>query len=216
MKNIIIFDMDGTILNTLEDISAAVNYSLSAFNWPERTQNHIRKALGNGVKALISACVPANTLEEELLKCVEVFKGYYSQNMHNKTRPYSGICQLCNELKNKNYHLAVVSNKFDSAVKELCNIYFEGLFDIAIGESPQVRKKPEPDGVLAALKELGADKSAAVYIGDSEVDYTTALNAGIDAICVTWGFRDKEELSALGAKVFADKPSDILDLLQSM
>lgn len=216
MKNIIIFDMDGTILNTLDDIAAAVNYSLSVFNWPERNKIFIRKALGNGVKALVSACVPQGTSEADILKCLEVFKEYYSKNMYIKTAPYPGLLQLCAELKKRGCRLAVVSNKFDLAVKELCNIYFKGVFDVAIGESPEVCKKPAPDGVFAALKQLGADKSAAVYVGDSEVDYNTAINAGVEVICVTWGFREKSDLAALGVRNFADKPEDILDLLQSM
>ena len=216
MKSIIIFDMDGTILNTLGDLADSVNYALKLCGWPERGEDEIRKALGNGVKALIEKSVPQGASEEETLKCLEKFKAYYSKHMYVKTAPYPGIKELFKSLKERGCRLAVVSNKFDSAVKELCGIYFKDVFDIAIGESPEVRKKPAPDSVFKALKELKARKEDAVYIGDSEVDYNTALNSGLPCICVTWGFRDMSELEKLGAKVFAHTPAQILDLIENL
>lgn len=216
MKNIIIFDMDGTILNTLDDLAASVNYALRRMGWPARGKDEIRKALGNGVKVLIEKSLPPEAAPEEVLKCVAEFKAYYSKNMYVKTAPYPGIKELFEALKARGCRLAVVSNKFDSAVKELCDIYFKGIFEVAIGESPEVRKKPAPDSVFKALKELKADKKDAVYIGDSEVDYNTALNSGLPCICVTWGFRDAAELEKLGAKFFAKTPAQVLDLIETL
>lgn len=216
MKNIIIFDMDGTILNTLDDLAASVNYALRRMGWPARGKDEIRKALGNGVKVLIEKSVPPEAAAEEVLKCVAEFKAYYSKNMYVKTAPYPGIKELFEALKARGCRLAVVSNKFDSAVQELCDIYFKGVFEVAIGESPEVRKKPAPDSVFKALKELKADKKDAVYIGDSEVDYNTALNSGLPCICVTWGFRDVAELEKLGAKFFAQTPAQVLDLIETL
>ncbi|MDD6174123.1 MAG: HAD family hydrolase [Elusimicrobiaceae bacterium] len=216
MKNIIIFDMDGTILNTLDDLAASVNYALRRMGWPARGKDEIRKALGNGVKVLIEKSLPPEAAPEEVLKCVAEFKAYYSKNMYVKTAPYPGIKELFEALKARGCRLAVVSNKFDSAVQELCDIYFKGVFEVAIGESPEVRKKPAPDSVFKALKELKADKKDAVYIGDSEVDYNTALNSGLPCICVTWGFRDAAELEKLGAKFFAQTPAQVLDLIETL
>ncbi len=211
-----VFDMDGTILDTLSDLAASVNYALSSCGYPERTQSDIRKALGNGVEALIKETAPRTISGEDRARCLGIFKNYYSENMYIKTAPYPGIKQLCSDLKTSGCRLAVVSNKFDAAVKKLCDIYFKGIFDVAIGESPSVRKKPAPDSVLKALADLGVSKEDAVYIGDSEVDYNTALNSGLPCICVTWGFRERAELEKLGAKIFADKPSDILDLIKKI
>lgn len=216
MKKTVIFDMDGTILNTLGDLAASVNYALKRRGLPQREEDEIRRALGNGVQVLIEKSVPAGTNPEETLKCLREFKAHYSKNMYVKTAPYPGIKELFAALKARGCRLAVVSNKFDSAVRELCDIYFKGVFDVAIGESPSVRKKPAPDGVFKALEELGSPKEDAVYIGDSEVDYNTALNAGLPCVCVTWGFRDRRDLEKLGAKLFADTPARVLDLLESL
>ena len=216
MRKTTVFDMDGTILDTLSDLATAVNYALSVCGYPARTQSEIKKALGNGVEALIRETAPQDISESERRKCLEMFKAYYSEHMYVKTAPYPGIIKLCSDLKKAGYRLAVVSNKFDSAVSKLCDIYFKGLFDVAIGEDPSVRKKPAPDGVLKALAELGAGKEDAVYIGDSEVDYNTALNSGLPCICVTWGFRERAELEKLGATIFADTPAEILDLIKKI
>ena len=216
MRKTTVFDMDGTILDTLSDLATAVNYALSVCGYPARTQSEIKKALGNGVEALIRETAPQDISESERRKCLEMFKAYYSEHMYVKTAPYPGIIKLCSDLKKAGYRLAVVSNKFDSAVSKLCDIYFKGLFDVAIGEDPSVRKKPAPDGVLKALAELGASKEDAVYIGDSEVDYNTALNSGLPCICVTWGFRERAELEKLGATIFADTPAEILDLIKKI
>lgn len=216
MRKTTVFDMDGTILDTLSDLAASVNYALSVCGYPARTQSEIKKALGNGVEALIRETAPQDISESERRKCLEMFKAYYSEHMYVKTAPYPGIIKLCSDLKKAGYRLAVVSNKFDSAVSKLCDIYFKGLFDVAIGEGPSVRKKPAPDGVLKALAELGASKEDAVYIGDSEVDYNTALNSGLPCICVTWGFRERAELEKLGATNFADTPAEILDLIKKI
>ena len=208
MIKTIVFDMDGTILDTLSDLAASVNYALSVCGYPAKTQSEIKKALGNGVEALIRETAPQDISESERRKCLEMFKAYYSEHMYVKTAPYPGRKAGC--------RLAVVSNKFDSAVSKLCDIYFKDIFDVSIGESPSVRKKPAPDSVLKALAELGSRKEDAVYVGDSEVDYNTALNSGLPCICVTWGFRERAELEKLGAAIFADTPADILDLIKKI
>ena len=216
MRKTIVFDMDGTILDTLSDLAASVNYALSVCGYPARTQSEIKKALGNGVEALIRETAPQEISAQERQKCLGIFKDYYSEHMYVKTAPYPGIIKLCSDLKKAGCRLAVVSNKFDSAVSKLCDIYFKDIFDVSIGESPSVRKKPAPDSVLKALAELGSRKEDAVYVGDSEVDYNTALNSGLPCICVTWGFRERAELEKLGAAIFADTPADILDLIKKI
>lgn len=216
MIRTVVFDMDGTILNTLADLSAAVNYALSLCGYPPKSKEEIKKALGNGAQALIRETAPKNITDRERERCLAMFKDYYSKNMYAETAPYPGIIELCSALKAEGRKLAVVSNKFDSAVKKLCGIYFKNIFDAAVGESPSIRKKPAPDSVFKALAELDSSTREAVYIGDSEVDYNTAVNSGLPCICVTWGFRDRGELERLGARLFADKPAEILDLIKNI
>lgn len=212
MKNFIIFDLDGTLLNSLEDLKDSTNFALREFGYPERSLEEIRKFVGNGVKKLIERAVPQNCTEVE--KCLECFKKHYSQNMYNKTAPYNGIIELLEQLKQSGVKTAVVSNKFDAAVKELCKKYFNNLIDIAIGQSDDTPPKPAPNSVLKAMKELKADKNSTVYIGDSDVDVMTAKNSNLPCIGVTWGFRDKENLS--GAEYIINKPCDIINIIRSI
>ncbi len=211
--NTIIFDLDGTLLNTLEDLTDSVNYALNEFGYPLRTINEIRQFVGNGVKVLMDRAVPHGTSPEDTAKCLEIYRKHYSGNMQNKTRPYDGIYELLTDLKEKGAKLAVVSNKYDSAVKALCNDYYKEYIRVAIGESPEVAKKPAPDSVYAALAKLAAAKEEAVYVGDSDVDVRTAHNAGLKCIGVTWGFRNREILKAEGADYIIDKPEELLELL---
>ena len=209
MIKYVIFDLDGTLLNTLEDLKDSTNYALSQFNYPERSLEEIRNFVGNGVKKLIERAVPDNC--QNIDECLTIFKENYSQNMYKHTAPYDGILDTLKELRSKGCKIGVVSNKFDTAVKELCKKYFGDLIDTAIGQSDDVPKKPAPDGVFKALKELKADN--AIYIGDSEVDVQTAKNAKLPCIGVIWGFRDKKNLE--GADFIIDKPCDIIKICKN-
>lgn len=212
MIKTVIFDLDGTLLNTLEDLKNATNFALSEFGYPKRSLEEVRCFVGNGVRKLIERAVPENC--ENVDECLCIFKKNYSENMCNRTVPYNGIVKILKDLKSNGVKIGVVSNKFDSAVKELCKKYFGNLIDIAIGQADDVPKKPAPDGVFKAMKELGADKSSTAYVGDSEVDVQTAKNSGLPCIGVTWGFRDKEVLK--GADFIVDNPCDIIDVIRSM
>ncbi|MFU0826507.1 MAG: HAD-IIIA family hydrolase [Lachnoclostridium sp.] len=211
--NTIIFDLDGTLLNTLDDLTDSVNYALSACGYPKRTREEIRKFLGNGVKVLISKAVPVGISETDMIKCLTIFQKHYSKNMQHKTRPYDGINDLLKVLKENGCKLAIVSNKFDSAVKGLCKDYFQDYIPVAIGETRDVARKPAPDTVFAALKQLDSKTEEALYVGDSEVDVKTAHNAGLKCVGVTWGFRSREVLTSEGADFIIDKPQELLDFI---
>lgn len=212
MIKTVIFDLDGTLLNTLEDLKEATNFALSKYNYPTRTLEEVRCFVGNGVRKLIERAVPENCQNVE--ECLAVFKQNYSEIMYNHTTPYDGILKILSDLKANGIKTGVVSNKFDSAVKELCKKYFADLIDIAIGQADDVPKKPAPDGVFKAMRELGADKSSTVYVGDSDVDVATAKNANLPCIGVTWGFRDREYLK--GANFIINNPNDISVIIKGL
>lgn len=209
----VIFDLDGTLLNTLEDLADSTNYAMRAFGLKERSINEVRNFVGNGVDVLIERAVEGAISKEQELECLDVFKQHYSKNMDNKTKPYDGIIDVIKELLKRGYHIAIVSNKFDAAVKGLNVDYFEGLFPVAIGASDTVAKKPAPDSVIKALQELHSDKERAVYVGDSDVDIMTARNSGLPCISVTWGFRDEELQRSMGTDYIIHKPAELLDVL---
>lgn len=208
-----IFDLDGTLLNTLEDLADSVNHALTACGYPVRSLDEVRRFVGNGVALLVHRAVPADTPPEEEARCLDCFRAHYLTNMRHKTAPYPGITALLAQLEQASIGIAVVSNKFDTAVKELCRDYFGPVVPVAIGESASVRRKPAPDTVFAALDELGVPAARAVYVGDSEVDIETARNAGMDCISVTWGFRDAAFLTAHGAGCLVETPEELSDLL---
>ena len=216
MIRLLIFDLDGTLLNTLEDLTDSTNYALKEFNFPTRTIEEVRNFVGNGVAKLIERAIPNGRENENFEDCLEVFKQNYAENMNNKTSPYEGIIDLLKELKSKNYKIAVVSNKFDLAVKGLCARYFADLVDIAIGENEKagIKKKPAPDTVNQVLKNFNISNEEAIYIGDSEVDIMTAKNSNMDCISVTWGFKDKEFLLANDAKIIVNSPDEIISILE--
>lgn len=214
--NTIIFDMDGTVLNTLEDLTVSVNYVLSQFDMPDHPEEEYRKFFGNGIKYALKCAVPEGTPEETIEKMLPIFRDHYNEHCLDRTKPYDGITDLMSRLKAKGYKMAIVSNKIDSAVKELNDRFFSEYVDVAIGEKPGIKRKPAPDTVLAALDELGSQKEDAIYIGDSEVDYQTALNSDIPCISVLWGFRDKDFLISKGAAVFAETPEEVYDILESV
>ena len=209
----VIFDLDGTLLNTLEDLADSTNYAMRAFGLKERSINEVRNFVGNGVDVLIERAVEGAISKEQELECLDVFKRHYSKNMDNKTKPYDGIMDVIKELLKREYHIAIVSNKFDAAVKGMNVDYFEGLFPVAIGASDTVAKKPAPDSVIKALQELHSDKERAVYVGDSDVDIMTARNSGLPCISVTWGFRDEELQRSMGTDYIIHKPEELLDVL---
>ncbi len=217
-----IFDLDGTLLDTLQDLADSVNYALKEHGMPTHSKDAIRGFVGNGVRLLMERAVP-NDAENSMFETVfDSFRQYYMQHSLDTTRPYDGIPELIHELKDRGCQLAVVSNKMMAATQELIAHFFPEI-DVAIGEheAAGIRKKPAPDTVFEALRQLGvsgktADNKAAgqqaVYVGDSDVDLATARNSGLPCISVLWGFRDKDFLLAHGATTFAEKPQDILNL----
>lgn len=205
-----IFDMDGTILNTIEDLADSTNYALEAYNMPVRTLEEIRNFVGNGMKRLIELAVPCGTSNETIENVLNTMKGHYKEHCTDKTKAYDGIKEVLEELRSRGIITAVVSNKADFGVQILCEDYFKGLFDFAVGQREGIRRKPYPDSVIAVLKKFGVDKENAVYIGDSEVDLKTSQNAGMDIIMVGWGFREEKFLIECGAKFVIHKPAEIL------
>lgn len=197
----VIFDLDGTLLDTLDDLADSVNAALKTHGYPLRTREEVRSFVGNGVGRLIELSVPEGTSCEDTELCLAAFKEIYAAGCRNKTAPYEGICALLAELKTAGVGVAIVSNKIDSAVKTLAEAYFSGLIRVAVGERERegVRKKPHPDTLLQAMTVMGASPADTVYVGDSEVDILTARNAGVPCLSVTWGFRSPEELETAGA-----------------
>ena len=204
-----IFDLDGTLLSTLADLAASTNYALRTHHMPERSLDEVRRFVGNGVKKLMERAIPdglSNPLFEETFA---TFRQHYMQHNLDTTQPYPGIMQLLEQLKAEGKNIAVVSNKFYAATRELCRHFFGDLVPVAIGEREDIRKKPAPDTVIEALRELGVDKEGAVYIGDSDVDIMTAKNSGMPCVSVLWGFRNKEFLLEHGATTLISKPEEM-------
>lgn len=208
-----IFDLDGTLLNTLDDLADAVNYALAKFGYPTRSLAEVRRFVGNGVANLIERSLPNSERSADFDEVLATFRAYYEKNSQNKTAPYEGILDMLARLREQGVRVAVVSNKFDAAVAALSHRYFGDLVEIAVGESQSRAKKPAPDGIFFALEQLGEAREGAVYIGDSEVDAVTAANAGIPCISVLWGFRDREEIEAAGGSVFAESVAELEKLL---
>lgn len=210
MKTAILFDLDGTLLDTLGDLHASTNAVLRSFGYPERTIDEVRRFVGNGARVLIQQAVPEGE-GHRVDEVLAAFQSYYAAHCDILTRPYPGIPELLTALGEK-YPLAVVSNKPDRAVKELAKIYFPALY--ARGESADCPRKPAPDMVYAAMKALDADRC--VYVGDSEVDVLTAKNAGVPCIAVTWGFRDVDTLCAAGAEYFCHTVADLPQMIETI
>ncbi len=208
-----VFDMDGTILDTLEDLQDSLNVTLEKMGYPKRTYEEVRSFVGNGIRKLIERAVPVGTQKEKIDQTFSLFMEYYALHCADKTKPYEGITTLLQHLKEKGLLTAVVSNKAHQAVVDLCEEYFDGLFDVAVGEQEGMAKKPAPDSVEYVLKQLGINKEDAVYIGDSEVDIATAKNSDLRAITVDWGFRDAEFLKQQGAEVIVSSTNELEKLL---
>ncbi|MBQ8352847.1 MAG: HAD-IA family hydrolase [Clostridia bacterium] len=216
MSELLLFDLDGTLLDTLDDLHAAVCYALKRQGLPTRTRAQVRDYIGNGIVMLMKRAVGEDALPAvDMAQVMADFKEYYGAHCQDKTAPYDGILELLAALKAQGKKIAVVSNKADFAVKKLCEGYFSGLVDVAIGENEAggVKKKPAPDTVFAAVNALGGALENAVYIGDSEVDIQTARNAGIACISVSWGMKDREFLLKNGAKIIVDAPEKLLGIL---
>lgn len=210
----VIFDMDGTLLNTLDDLADSVDYTLNLLGYEKRNTDEIKKFLGYGVKKLVQDSMPEGVSNDAVNNATEIFKKHYETNMKNKTCPYKGIKELLNELKKRNVKVGIVSNKFHEALQGLCEENFKGYYKTAIGDSPKRNKKPAPDSVFEAMKQLDAKNDETIYIGDSEVDIRTAKNAFLPSIGVTWGFRDIEVLKQEGADYIIKNPMDIIDIVE--
>lgn len=211
---IVIFDLDGTLTDTLEDLKNSVNFALKSFGFPERTLDEVRSFVGNGVKNLIFRSVPCGTDEKTAEDCLAVFREHYKNNSLVKTKPYDGIVPMLNELKNLGVKTAVVTNKMNEAAQDIVRIFFDGLIEVTVGQIDGMAQKPQPDGIEFVLQKLGVSKSKAVYVGDSEVDCITAKNACIPCVGVTWGFRDKSVLLENSADYIVDIPKQILDCIK--
>ena len=211
MKIGLLFDLDGTLLDTLEDLLDATNFALRAHGFPERSLEQLRKVVGNGAANQIRKSLPEGTPEDTVQQVLATYKPYYTDHCQIKTRPYEGIREVLALLKEK-YPIAIVSNKPDSAVKALCRDWFPGIY--ALGESAACPRKPAPDMVYQAMAAIGAE--SCIYIGDSEVDILTARNASVPCLSVTWGFRDKEMLKEAGGIVFCDIPANIVKTIEEM
>ena len=209
----VLFDMDGTLLDTLEDLCDSTNHALAQMGYPLRGIEEIRRFIGNGAEKQIRRAVPEGTSEGKIMETLAAFRAYYQDHCQIKTKVYDGLLDVLSELKEKGVKMAVVSNKPDAAVKKLSREYFGDRLDYAIGPSDGVRCKPYPDMAEEALKTLGIAKKDAVFVGDSEVDVQTGLNAGLDVIAVSWGFRSREVVIEAGAKMIADDASELEKLI---
>lgn len=209
----VLFDMDGTLLDTLEDLCDSTNHALAQMGYPLRGIEEIRRFIGNGAEKQIRRAVPEGTSEEKIMETLAAYRAYYQDHCQIKTKVYDGLLDVLSELKEKGVKMAVVSNKPDAAVKKLSREYFGDRLDYAIGPSDGVRCKPYPDMAEEALKALGVEKKDAVFVGDSEVDVQTGLNAGLDVIAVSWGFRSREVVIEAGASKIADNASELEKLI---
>ncbi len=208
----IIFDLDGTLLNTIEDLTDGVNHVMEMYGYNTYSISQIKSFVGNGIMKLMETAVPNGKENEKFDEMYNEFKSYYTNHCRIKTRPYDDILNLLGLLKEQDYELAIVSNKNDGAVKELAEYFFDDYINIAIGQSETTRKKPAPDTVYEAMKEL--PKGACLYVGDSEVDKMTADNAGTDCVLVSWGFRDKAMLESLKPLSVIDSPKELIAIVQ--
>lgn len=205
-----IFDLDGTLLSTLDDLAASCNYALRTNNMPERTIEEVRRFVGNGVKKLMERAIPGGLDNPDFDKTYADFRQHYMLHNLDTTKPYDGVMEMLQSLKQRGKHIAVVSNKFYAATQSLCRHFFGDLVEVAIGEREDIRKKPAPDTVIEAMRQFGVTKDKAVYIGDSDVDVMTAKNSGMPCISVLWGFRDYDFLVEHDATIFVSSPLQLM------
>lgn len=215
MKHAVIFDLDGTLLNTLGDLRAATNHALEVRGLPPHSMEEIRQFIGNGIRLLIRRAMPEGTPEAEIDAALDDFKAYYAAHIHDRTVPYDGIPQLLTALRKRGIKVAVLSNKIDSASQQLIEYFFPGKTDVVFGEHVGVPRKPDPTSCRIVMQQLGVQPEQVLYVGDSGTDMQTAKNAGLYAVGVTWGFRSKEVLLKYGADVLVHRPEQILQILDS-
>ena len=216
MIDTVIFDLDGTLLNTLDDLTDSVNFALDKAGCPLRTANEVRMMVGNSVVYLIEKALPEGVDKETFDKTLALFESHYQTNMRNKTAPYDGIMPMLEKVKADGYKMAVVSNKPDVFTKELVSELFGEYIPLAIGRSDDMPRKPAPDMVLYAMDKLGSDKNATVYVGDSEVDAVTSKNAGLPCVGCLWGFRDRETLESAGAEYIVSSTDELVGLIKTI
>ena len=209
----VIFDLDGTILDTLQDLANSVNHALRTHGYPERTVDEVRRFIGNGIRVLMRRSCPAGISEEAQEAALATFRVHYDAHCKDFTAPYDGIRELLNALREQGIRTAVVSNKIEPAVIVLCDEHFPGQFEYMVGNRPDLAPKPAPDSVNEVIEKMGLERKDIVYIGDTEVDIQTSDNAGLDCIGVEWGFRDGAYLRELGAKYIVEQPMDVLDIV---
>ena len=212
----ILFDLDGTTLNTLPDLRSSLNAALVSCGFPARTMDDVRRFVGNGVGKLVRRALPPEADEEDWRQVLARQKAYYSSHLADETVPYEGIPEMLKELKTNGYRIAVVSNKYDSAVQKLCGLFFSGLLDAAVGEKEDVPRKPDPTMVRTMLDFLDGDPFSTIYVGDSETDLETARNAGCLPIMVDWGFRSREALIDAGADRLVSDPHELLLMIREL
>ena len=212
----IIFDLDGTLLNTLDDLATSVNHALSEMGYPERTKAEVCDFVGTGVRILMERAMPEGATTQDVDRCLASFTAHYMQNMDNLTAPYPGIMELLDTLNARGIQVGVLSNKVDTAVKPLAKKYFGDRVTLAMGEREGVRKKPAPDALHEILHLMGVDASRALYSGDSQVDVLTGQNAGVSVIAVSWGFRSREALLLAGADCVIDRVDQFLTEMEKM
>lgn len=213
MRKAIIFDMDGTLLDTLEDLYRSANAALLRYGFPERSKEEIRQFVGNGAVNLMRRAVPRGEENPHFTDCLLAFKEHYGVHLNDHTCAYEGVEELLKTLKAAGYPMAIVSNKPDFAVRELNRRYFGDVIKVAIGESESVRRKPAPDTVECAARELGVELKDCIYVGDSEVDLKTAENCKIPCISVAWGFRGRQFLEDMGARTIAERPQEVHEMI---
>lgn len=206
----ILFDLDGTLLDTLADLEVSVNYMLKEMGFPLRRKEEVRSFLGNGVHHLVASALPKDVDADTVEKGLSLFKSHYAAHSMEKTAPYPGICDVLSELRCRGIRMGVVTNKVDAAAQPMIEHYFPGIFDVVLGQREDIPKKPAPDMLFAALKEIGVPLEHCLYVGDSEVDKSTADAAGLPCVLVAWGYRDQEDLAQLAPENLIFQPSALM------
>ena len=211
----VIFDMDGTLLNSIDDLTDSINHILDKHKLPTRSTNEVMHMVGSGAAKLVERAIPLGRDNPKFQTILDDYKAYYFDHCNIKTGPYNNIIELLKELKTRGYKMAIVSNKSMKAIQELKNQYFNDYIDVAVGVTEDVKRKPAPDECFVAIEEMGVNKEDCIYVGDSDVDHQTAVNTGLPCISCLWGFRTKEELLAAGAEnnYFVEDPLEILDIV---
>ena len=213
-KDTVVFDLDGTLLDTLDDLKNSVNYALESNGYPARTKDEVRRFVGNGILLLMQRALPSGQENPDFDKVFSCFKEHYGIHCNDLTKPYDGIMELLELLKEKGVKMAIVSNKNQPTVEALCEEEFQGLISVAVGDGEGRARKPAPDGPMEAIRRLGLSGTDGVlYVGDSEVDAQTAENAGLGCVLVTWGFRTRQEMAPYAAFSFIDRPEELLEFV---